>query len=198
MGNDAQRKPRLLYYIIGCFIVGLCCGCASTRAAASPNESAGEYRELQGELHRQQADLAVAGQKIEDQGRGLVEGLTRLEAAIAAAPEAGETERLYWLSQARAARADAEVHQADIEDLNRQLAAERETVKKQDQKFNRYEAEMTKRLSDKDTENAQLREENEAVKGQRNTLLAIMITAGSVILILVVFKVLRLFKVLPF
>jgi histone acetyltransferase (RNA polymerase elongator complex component) len=176
----------------------LLAACGSTRAAVpSPGESAGEYRELQGELYQQQADIAVTGQRIEDQGRGLVENLTRLEEVIAATPDAGETDRLYWLSQARAARADAEVHQADIEDLNRQLAAERETIKKQDQKFNDYEIEMVKRLSDKDTENAQLMVENKAVKGQRNTFLAILITAGVVVLLFIVFKVLRAIKIIP-
>jgi hypothetical protein len=41
-------------------------------------------------------------------------------------------------------------------------------------------------------------EEVKAVKGQRNTLLAIVITAVSVALLFVAFKVLRFFKVLPF
>jgi PBP1b-binding outer membrane lipoprotein LpoB len=173
-------------------------GCASTRAAVpSPSESAGEYRELLGELYQQQADIAVTGQRIEDQSRNLVEDLTRLEEAIAAAPDAGETDRIYWLSQVQAARADAEVHQANIENLNRQLAVERETVKKQDQKFNDYEIEMIKMLSDKDTENAQLKEENEAVKGQRNTFLAILITAGVAVVLFIVFKVLRAIKIIP-
>jgi hypothetical protein len=173
-------------------------GCASARAAVpSPSESAGEYRELQGELYQQQADIAVTGQKIGDQGRSLVEDLTRLEEAIAASPDTGETDRIYWLSQVQAARADAEVHQADIEDLNRQLAVERETVKKQDQKFSDYEIEMVKMLSDKDTENAQLRVENKSVKGQRNTFLAILITAGIVVVLFIVFKVLRAIKIIP-
>lgn len=167
--------------------------CATTKATPPPGESAGEYRGLQGELHRQQADIAVSGQKIEDQGRGLVDDLTRLEAVIAAAPEAGEAGRLV-----RAARVKAENHVVDIERLNQQLAAERETVRKQDQNFIEYETVMTGQLSDRDTENAKLREEVKAVKGQRDTLLAIVITAVSVALLFVVFKVLRFFKVLPF
>jgi PBP1b-binding outer membrane lipoprotein LpoB len=182
------------WYIPIFFAALLFAGCVSTRAVVpSPGESAGEYRELQGELYQQQADIAVAGQKIEDQGRGLVDDLTRLEEVIAAAPDAGEAGHLVQV-----VRVKAEDHVADIERLNQQLVVERETVKKQDQKFNDYEIEMVKMLSDKDTENVQLREENEAVRGQRNTFLAIIITAGSVILIFVVFKVLRFFKVLPF
>jgi uncharacterized coiled-coil protein SlyX len=174
-------------------------GCASNRAAVPPpSESSGEYRELQGELSRQQADIAVIGQKIEDQGRNLVEDLSRLEKAMADTPDAGETERHYWLSQVQAARAAAEDHQADIEDLNRQLVAERETVRKQEQKFNDYETEMVKKLSDRDTENAQLRVENKAVKGQRNTYLAILITAGVVVALSIAVKVLRVVKIIPF
>jgi PBP1b-binding outer membrane lipoprotein LpoB len=186
-------------YIPVIFAALLLAGCVSTRAAVPPpGESAGEYRELQGELYRQQADIAVAGQKIEDQGRGLVEDLTRLEEAMSTAPDAGETERLYWLSQVQAARAGAGVHQADIENLNRKLAEERETVRKQNQKFTDYETEMTRNLSDRDTEISLLREENKAVKGQRNTFLAILITAGVVIVLFAGIKFLRVIKIIPF
>jgi hypothetical protein len=66
------------------------------------------------------------------------------------------------------------------------------------EKFNEYESAMTGRLSDRDTENAELREEVRDIKGQRNTLLAIVITAASVALLLAAFKILRFFKVLPF
>jgi hypothetical protein len=185
-------------YIPGIFAIFLLAACASTGAAVpSPSEKAGEYRDIQGELYQQQADIAVTGQRIEDQSRGLVENLTRLEEAIAAAPDAGETDRGYWLSQVQAARTGAEVHQADIEDLNRKLAVERETVRKQDQKFNDYEIEMVKMISDKDTENAQLRVENKTVKGQRDTFLAILTTAGAAAVIFIVCKVLRAIKIIP-
>jgi PBP1b-binding outer membrane lipoprotein LpoB len=185
-------------YILVIFSAFLLVACASTGTVVPPpSESAGEYRDLQGELYQQQTDIAVAGQKIEDQGRGLVEDLTRLEEAIAASPDAGEVDRIYWLSQVQSARAEAEVNQADIENLNRQLAVERETVKRQYQKFNEYETAMTGELSAKGTENSRLREEVKTVKGQRNTLLAIVITAGVVILCFVVFKVLRFFRVIP-
>jgi uncharacterized coiled-coil protein SlyX len=173
-------------------------GCSSVRAAVQPlSENAGKYREIQEELYHQQTDIAVTGLQIEDQSRSLVENLTRLEESIAAATDTGETERLYWLSQVQVARADAEVHRADIENLNRQLAAERETVKKQYRKFNDYETEMVKKLSDRDTENARLKEENKAVKGQRNTFLAILITAGTTIALFIIFKVMRAMKVIP-
>jgi hypothetical protein len=175
--------------------------CASTRAVVPPpNESAGEYREIQGELSHQQVDIAVTGQKIEDQGRGLVEDLTRLEDSIAnAAPDTGEAERRYWLSVVQDTRTAAEIHVSEIENLNLKLEEERETSRKKDQKFNAYEAAVNGELSAIGTENAELRETVKTVKGQRNTLLAIIITAGVVILLVIGFKVLRFFfKVLPF
>jgi hypothetical protein len=176
----------------------LLAACASVGAISPPIQSAGEYRELQGELYRQQTDIAITAQKIEDQGRGLLEDLTGLEEAIANTPDAGEAERLSWLTQIQTGRTKAEIQQADIESLNGQLAAERETVREKDQKFGEYEAAMTGQLSERDTENAELREEVKAIKGQRNTLLAIVVTAVSIALLFVAFKVLRLFKVLPF
>jgi predicted RND superfamily exporter protein len=186
-----MKKISLVLFVI------LLLGCTSTRAV-QPLESAKGYRELSGELHQQQTDIAITGQKIEDQSRGFVENLTKLETAMANTPEAGEAERLYWLSEVKAARAEAEVHQADIENLNRHLSAEREMIKKQDQKFNEYELALTGELSIRDTENAQLREDVKTVKGQRNTFLGIFITAAVIVLLFAVFKVLRFFKILPF
>jgi hypothetical protein len=52
-------------------------------------------------------------------------------------------------------------------------------------------------LSEKDTEIAGLKVENKKIKGQRNTLLAIVITAVLVIVIFIVVKVLRTFRVVP-
>jgi hypothetical protein len=194
--NENGRSYKLegvMRYIPIIFSAFLLAACASTGAVVPPPiERAGEYQELQGELYQQQADIAVAGQKIEDQGRGLVDDLTRLEEVIAAAPDAGEAGHLV-----QAVRVKAEDHVADIERLNQQLAVERETVKRQDQKFNEYETAMTGELSAKGTENSRLREEVKTVKGQRNTLLAIVSTAGVVILCFVVFKVLRFFRVIP-
>jgi hypothetical protein len=149
-------------------------------------------------LYQQQADIAIAGQKIEDQGRDLVKDLTRLEEAMASAPDTGEAERLLWLAEVRAARTKSEVHQAGIEDLNRQLEAERETVRKKDREFNAYESSMIRELSIRDTENARLREDVKTVKGWRNTYLAILVTAGVAVILFIVFKVLRAVKIIPF
>jgi chromosome segregation ATPase len=184
--------------IILALLIVVLIGCVSNRAAVPPpSENAGEYRELQEELYQQQADIAITGQKIEDQGRNIVENLTRLEKAMAGASTSGEAERLYWLSEVKAARVEAEGHQADIKDLNRQLAAERETVRKKAHEFNEYESSMTRQLSIMDTENARLNETAKRVKGQRNTCLAILVTAGVVIILFIVFRVLRAVKIIP-
>jgi hypothetical protein len=187
-------------YIPIIFSALLLASCISTRAVVPPpSESAGEYREIQGELYQQQADIAVVGQKIEDQGRDLVEDLSRIEDSIAnAAPDAGESDRQHWLSMIQDTRMAAEAHVSEIEILNLKLEEERETSRKKDQKFNEYEAAVTMELSAIGTENAELRETVKTVKGHRNALLAITITVGVAILLVIGFKVLRFFKVLPF
>jgi uncharacterized protein YhaN len=188
--------------ILVCFVLAavMMTGCASMGTAVPPpSDTAREYRELQEDLRQQQADIAVTGQKVEHQSRDIVENLTRLEESIAgASPDFGEAERVYWLSQAQAVRIEAGNHQAEIESLNRQLAEERKTAGEKDRKFNDYESEVTRDLSDRDTEISQLRVENKAVKGQRNTFLAILITAGVVVVLFAGIKFLRFMKIIPF
>jgi hypothetical protein len=185
--------------IILVLFVSVLIGCTSIRAAVPASlGNDGEYRELQGDLQRQQADIAVAGQKNEDQGRGLVEDLTRLEDSIArAAPDAGEAEHQYWLSLVQDTRTAAETHVSEIENLNLKLKEERETNRKKDQKFNEYKAAITGELTAMGTENADLRETVKTVKGQRNTLFATILTAIGIMLIIVVVKVLRTLKIIP-
>ena len=175
-------------------------GCTTVRPAAPPpSPIAAEYRETQAEIQQQQTELAITGVKLETESRGIAGDIARLEESIAAAPpDFGETDRLAWVSQVQALRERAEGHQAETEKLNQQLAEERETTRRQGELFDRQEDAWQQALSEREGENTTLRVENKAIKGQRNTLLAIMITAGTVILIFVVFKVLRFFKVIPF
>jgi hypothetical protein len=169
------------------------------RAAPPPNETASEYRDIQGEIQRQQTDLAITGVKVEEESRGMVGDIENLETSISsAAPDYGETDRLNWLRQVQDLRKRAEGHQADAEKMNRQLAEEREAYSKLSHKFDEYEAVQDNALSERDTENAQLWVENKAVKGQRNTLLAIVITAVSAIVLIIAVKILRVLKVIPF
>jgi hypothetical protein len=89
-------------------------------------------------------------------------------------------------------------HQAEAERLNVRLARERENSNRLGGKFNEYDQSALALLSEKDTESAGLREEKKKLAGQRNTLLAIVVTAVSTIVVFVAVKVLRAFKVLPF
>jgi hypothetical protein len=81
--------------------------------------------------------------------------------------------------------------------MNRMLAEEGETNARLVRKFNEYEAVQGKALSERDREIALLKEENRAVKGQRNTFLAILVTAGVVVVLFILFKVLRAVKIIP-
>jgi hypothetical protein len=166
--------------------------CQTMRAAPSASLEALEYREIQGEIQRQQADLAITGVKIEAESRGLVEGLKELEKDMVSAPEAGP-----WLLQIQELRGRAEGLQDEAAKLNIQLEAERETNRLQNAKFNAYEAAQDRAVSERDTEIAALKAGNKKITGQRNTLLAIVITAVSVIVLYLAFTILRRLKIIP-
>jgi hypothetical protein len=171
-------------------------GCKSAGAAPEPIGLAGEYRDIEREIQRGQAELAVTGERIGEGSRDIAEGLAALEASIAAAPEGGDRERL--LAQVQGLRVMAADHQAEAERLNVQLAQERENSNRLGEKFNEYDQSALALLSAKDTEIAGLKVENKKVKGQRNTLLAIVITAVLAIVVFIAVKVLRAFRALPF
>jgi chromosome segregation ATPase len=174
-------------------------GCTTVRPAAPPpSPIAAEYREAQAEIHQQQAELAITGAKIEAESRGITGDIARLEESIAAAPpDFGETDRLAWLSQAQALRERAEGHQAETEKLNRQLADEREMTRHQGELFDKQEEAWQRALSEREAENTALRVENKAVKGQRNTFLAVLITAGGIAALFIVITVLRKVNIIP-
>jgi hypothetical protein len=167
--------------------------CETTRGAATPSQEAFEYREIQGEIQRQQADLAVTGEKIREGARGVVEGITDLETAIAGAPDSAGI----LLPKVRSVRIEAESLQMQVEPLNVQLAQERETTSEQNTKFNEYEKKQNELIAEMDGEINALKIKNKEVKGQRNTLLAIVITAISIIVIFLVIKVLRALRIIP-
>jgi hypothetical protein len=91
----------------------------------------------------------------------------------------------------------AEGHRAEIKSLNLMLAQERATVRRQERLFEEREEAWQTALSERKTENAGLRVENKAAKGQRNALLAIVITAGGAAALFAAFRILRAFKVIP-
>jgi hypothetical protein len=166
--------------------------CQTMRAAPPASLEALEYRKIQGEIQKQQADLAITGVKIEAESRGLVEGLKELEKDMVSAPEGN-----LWLPQIQALGNRAEGLQEEAAKLNIQLESERETNRLQNAKFNAYEAAQDRAISERDTEIATLKVENKKVTGQRNTLLAIVITAVVVVAAGIIVTVLRRLKIIP-
>jgi hypothetical protein len=184
-----------IFFPLIVILAALCCGgCKTAGAAMAPVELAGEYRDIEREIQRGQTELAVTGERIGEGSRDIAEGLAALETSIAAATEGNGGEILI---KVRGLRAAAEDHQAETEKLNILLARERENSGKLSEQFNEYEQSALARLSQKDGEIAGLKVENKKVKGQRNTLLAVVITAVSAIVIFVIVKVLRDFHVIP-
>lgn len=189
-------KSASCFFII--IILSALCGggCKSTGAVSEPAGLAGEYRDIEREIQQGQTGLAVTGERIEAGSRDIAEGLAALETSVAAIPESGDRERL--VSQVRGLRVTAAEHQAEAERLNIQLAQERETSRKLSEKFNEYDQSSLALLSEKETEISGLREDKKKLTGQRNTLLAIVITAVLAAIVFIAVKVLRFFKVLPF
>jgi hypothetical protein len=163
-----------------------------------PSETASDYRDIQADLQRQQTDIAITGVKVEEESQEIVGDIAKLEESISAAPDYGEIDRLNWLRQVQELRGRAEGHQADTKKLNRQLAQERETNTALTSKFNQYETTQNNKASEMTAEIAALKVDNKKIKGERNTLLAIVITAITVIVLIIAVKVLRAIKVIPF
>jgi DNA repair exonuclease SbcCD ATPase subunit len=183
------QKAILIPFII---ILVILASCQTLKATPNPNEAAVAYREIQEELHTRQTETALTGAKIELGSREIVAGLDALETAMTAVPES-ESLR----PQVQTLKTQALELQNEAIVLNQQLADERETNSRLNLKFNDYETSQTKELAKKDTEINTLKVENKKLTGQRNTLLAIVITAITVILLIVAVKVLRVLKVIP-
>ncbi|MDR1901756.1 MAG: hypothetical protein LBQ88_05665 [Treponema sp.] len=167
--------------------------CQTTQAAPPASVEAQKYRAIQGEIQKQQADLAITGVKIEAESRGIVEGLKELEKDMVSVPEGN-----LWLPQIQALGNRAEGLRGEAEKLNVQLESEREINRRQAEKFNTYEASQARAMSERDTKIAILEVENKKGKGKRNTLLAIVITAITIIVLYLVFKILRALRIVPF
>ena len=170
-------------------VAALCAGCASTGAVPESIGLAGEYRDIEREIRNNQTDLAVTGERIGAGSRDIAEGLAALENSIAAVLP--DLERDTLLPQVRSLRGVAEAHQAEAEKLNVLLARERENSDLLSRKFNDYDQVSMAMLSKKDREITALKEKNKKLAGQRNTLLAIIITALGAIVLFVVVKRLK-------
>jgi hypothetical protein len=183
-------KEIIILFIASCTLFS---SCKTTKGAVTPSQEAFEYREIQGEIQKQQADLAITGERIKEGAKGIVEGITDLETSIAAAPDSAEI----LLPKVQSVRIEAESLQMQVETLNVQLAQEREVTSGQNTKFNEYEKKQNELIAEMDGEITTLKIENKEVKGQRNTLLAIVITAISIIAIFLVVKILRALRIIP-
>jgi chromosome segregation ATPase len=182
-------KIIIILFIASC---ALFLSCKTTRGAVTPSKEAFEYRDIQSEIQRQQTDIAMTGERIKEGAKGIVEGIADLETAIAAAPDSAEI----LLPKVQSVRIDAESLQIQVETLNAQLVQERETTIEQNTKFSEYEKKQNELTTAMDGEITALKIENKEVKGQRNTLLAIVITAISIIAIFLAVKVLRMLRII--
>jgi hypothetical protein len=191
-----NKKTRQAILFFGALIVFI--GCTTTVKSVASPPGALEYREAQAEIRQQQAELAVTGVKIAEGSQSITEGILRLEESIAHAPQdPGEADRLNWLSQVQGLRARAEEHQAETERLNRQLAEERETTRRQVEIFEQRESAWQTAVSDRDTENTALKIDNAKISGQRNMTFVIAIALALVIVGYIVIRVLRFLRIIP-
>jgi hypothetical protein len=185
-----NRKTRgNLFFVAALFLAG----CTTMRPTAPPVPGAAEYRETQAEIQRQQAELAITGTKIGEDSRDIVEGITAIESTLAVP----DYDREKLVNQVRELRVIAEKHQADTETLNRQLASERETTRRQGELFDKREEAWQTALSGREAENAALVAENKAVKGQGRTRLIIIIALGGAWAVYLGYRVCRFLKIIP-
>lgn len=183
-------KKIIILFIASC---SLFLSCKTTRGTADPSREAFEYREIHEEIQSQQTHIAIAGERIEVGAKNIVEGLADLENVIADVPDNAET----ILPKVQSLKAEAESLQMQVEALNIQLFQERKITGEQNTKFNEYERKQNELIAEMNGEITALKINNKEVKGQRNTLLAIIITAASVILLFIVIKILRKIKIIP-
>jgi hypothetical protein len=167
-------------------------GCASMKSSTPP-PGAIEYRGVQEKISQQQTELAITGVTIEKDSREIAGEIAAIESTLAAP----EYDRSVLASQVHDLRIIAEKHQADTENLNRQLAEERDAGSRLGEIFNEREEEWEKAISERETAIIILKVENKKLGGQRNTLIAMVLTALGVILVIIVVKVLRKLKILP-
>jgi chromosome segregation ATPase len=183
-------KGRALLAALAALWMG---ACTTLRPAAPPIPDASEYREVRAEINQQQTELAVTGERIEEGSRTLLEGLEALETALADPNYDQEKAAV----QVKELRSTAEEHQAETERINRLLAEERETTRRQGEIFDRREEAWQQAVSDREAENAALRVENKKFAGQRNLYLAILIAVCLGVLGCIAFRVMRVLRIIP-
>jgi chromosome segregation ATPase len=184
-------KKIIILFVASCALFS---SCKTTRGAVTPSQEAFEYREIQSEIQRQQTDLAITGERIKERTKGIAEGITDLETAIAETPDSAGI----LLPKVQSVRIEAESLQMQVETLNVQLAQERETTIEQNTKFNEHEKKQNDLIAVMGGEITALKIECKEVRGQRNTLLGILVAAVVIVFSILVVKVLRVLKIIPF
>jgi hypothetical protein len=74
----------MLVLFVFCLMLAVCCtGCGTYRGMVSdPGIGAAEYRGIQEDIRSGEAELAVTGQRLEDESRELGSGIVELEQSI--------------------------------------------------------------------------------------------------------------------
>ncbi|GHV91988.1 hypothetical protein AGMMS50268_24910 [Spirochaetia bacterium] len=174
-------------------------GCVTAPVTPPPDHLGAEYRVIQENLTQKQTDLAITGTVIEQESKGIVQDIADLQTSLTSVtPENWDAEKLNLTAQVLNLQGRAIAQQERAEMLNMQLAAERETNTLLNRKFNEYDFAHNQVLSDRETEITRLKVENKSVKGQRNTLLAIVIGIAVIVIAAVAVKVMRVMRVIPF
>jgi hypothetical protein len=186
----------LSYYLAGYLVVLFCVGCHT--GPSFRDDTA--YRAIERESDRNSAGLAVTGAGIAA-GVERVDGhaervQTSLENLTTMIDNSGleDAEKSALLRQAVVAQEEAAALRGEVgilrEDtgrLNAQLAEQREISAALSAEHDKQEAAASAVRIELEATKEELAE----VKGQRNTFLAILITAGVVVVLFIVFKVLR-------
>ena len=136
---------------------------------------------VDGHAERVQAELGGLGVAIEGSGLAEAEQNSLLRRVAAAQAEAA------------ALRAETGALRGDVGRLNTLLAKQREISAALSEEHDRREAAAVAVQVELD----ETKQELAKAKGQRNTFQAILITAGIVIVLLVIFKALRTIKIIP-
>ena len=199
-----QRKSGLFFTTAIFLGFGLYMGCHS----GPPHQTASDagYRAIERDADRNSADLAVTGaniaagvERIDSHAGRVASELDSLGAAISGS-SLGDMEKSALLRQvavareeAAALRSEADILRRDTGRLNTQLAEQREiSVALSAEHDKREVAAAAVRIELEGT-----KEELAKAEGQRNAFRAILITAGVVAALFMVFKALRAIKIVP-
>jgi hypothetical protein len=192
---NVQRKPGLLLFAVIIFDLSLVMGCHT----GPPLRGDTGYRAIEREADRNSADLAITGsdiaagaERIDSRAERVQSELDSLAAAVAGsalegpAREALRGHVAMAQGEAAALRREAAALRGDAGRLNEQLAEERKIRAALSAEHDRREAAM-----------AAVKAELAKEKGQRRLFLAVLIAVGVGVLGCIVFRILRVLRIIP-